>query len=179
MRKWQDRVTANATILPQLAPSYYFSGSLGLTRNFDMGMTIEQQFGPVFEIFGKYALINSRNNGLSLAAYGGGYQGGGTRGHHIGPALSLKLGRFETYFVASYKGGAWEGEHTSVEDDDNVFKLKSGVYKIDFNYLQYSTGINLWFSQEFALNISAKRLYFYGTEADNSNDVVVPGWSLI
>lgn len=106
----------------------YLSVNRGFSENLDMGLTVENQLGLVFELSGKSAFINRSEEGYSLALFGGVFTGdtlgGNSSEFRLGPVLSYKSGWWEPYLVLTYNLGQWEWEGLTKDEDsksDNSF----------------------------------------------------------
>jgi len=167
-----------------ISPAYSFSASRGLSHKFDLGLTIEGQVGaPVFALNGKYAFINKQNEGFSLSGFGGAFSGAGadSYGYYLGPVFSYKVKWFEPYLVARYNWVKWKGVDLSTDDTDDLFVDLLDFDDTDISYMQYTFGINFWFSQTFGLNLNLKVITFFGNdvEADDQSGVATPGVALL
>ena len=165
-----------------------FSAYRGLSRDFDIGFTIEAQIGIVYEVSGKYALLNKSDQGVSLSGLGGLFGGesfgSSSQGFRLGPILSYKNSWWEPYVMISYNQVHWEYEFKEKEDD-SMSRGNSAIIDIigddvsgkgTYRYMQCSLGSSFWLTEGFAINIDAKTLLFF------DNDVRggwLPGLSLI
>ncbi len=152
------------------ASPVYLSVNRGFSENFDAGLTVEMQFGFNTELSGKYSFVNNSENGTSFALFGGIYTGnifgGSNSGFRLGPVLSYKSDWWEPYLVLTYNLGKWhwEGfEDDSKSDKDNSFIDIGNAYKpgeeiATYSYMQFTLGMNFWFTKGFAFNVNAKYL---------------------
>ncbi len=164
-----------------LSPAASFAMGVGVSDNFDLGLTIEQQLLPLLGIWGKYSLFNNNNdNAISLAAYGGVFFGENvvdTYGSFAGPVLSYKYGWFEVYTSIIYNIVRWEDGELDFEGDDDSFLDGISWNGDSVSYLQFTFGINLWFSDSFGLAVSGKHFMAIGSESQGFG--TMPGVELI
>jgi hypothetical protein len=115
----------------------------GLTEKMDVAFGIEEQFGVVFNMYGKYNFINGSDNGYSLAALGGiGY--GSDLGHsksvYAGGVASYRSGSFEPFFVLRLNYVDWKLYELTDNNRDDLVTIPS--YKDTFLYAQTDAGFN-------------------------------------
>ena len=162
------------------SPAPTFSFGRGFTDDFDAGMILEQQLFTQLALWTKYAFINSGDNGVSLAGYGGVFQAfdfGSSKGFFIGPIVSYKKDWFETYFITRYNYVTWNLGAITPDDRDDVFINQIDWASGSFTYLQGTLGVNFWFSEGFGLNINAQ--YFKFLELEAETDEIIPGIELM
>jgi len=133
-----------------LAGSGLIAGRLtvGVGPNLDFGAQYDTLSAG---LFAKYSLINS-GTGFSLAGFVGGGKTIGGQYIYAGPAVSLKFGGIEPYFVGRYN---WV--HYGETKSSGGFDIEEG----DYSYLQFTGGAVFWFSRAFG--IQAEASYFSGT----------------
>ncbi len=87
----------------------------------------------------KYALVNNREEGFSLAALGG--AGLGFEGYYFfaGPIFSYKLDWFEPYFISRFNYVKFPSPKISIATIGE-FSVAPGIYR----YLQHTLGFMVW-----------------------------------
>jgi hypothetical protein len=111
--------------------------SIGLQDDLDLGFQYEViEWGA----WAKYALVNNREEGFSLAGLvglglgaDGGYYG------YLGPIVSWKLGWFEPYLMTRFNYVRYEESSVAVTRSGE-FTVKPGTYR----YFQHTLGFLTW-----------------------------------
>jgi len=144
-----------------------FKWSHGLSDNLDFGLQIESLS---IGVRAKYAFINGRDNGWSLAgAAGVGSSIGGS--HYYGD------------LIASYLAGSWEpyGTFRAVhvkndpEDfrDQNTGDLVFHIDKIEYNYGQAVLGTRYWFNSRWLLSLEASTLFSMTSDVKMDDNLLI------
>lgn len=110
--------------------------SIGLSEDFDIGFQYEViEYGA----WGKYALINNKGEGFSLAALGG--AGLSFEGYYLyaGPVVSYKLDWFEPYFISRFNYVKFPAPKISIATIGE-FSVSPGIYR----YFQHTLGFMTW-----------------------------------
>lgn len=110
--------------------------SIGLAENFDLGFQYEViEYG----VWGKYAFINNKGEGFSLALLGGtGLSFEGFYGY-AGPVVSWKLGWFEPYLISRFNYVRFPQPKISIATIGE-FEVLPGTYR----YFQHTLGFMVW-----------------------------------
>lgn len=110
--------------------------SIGLGEDFDIGFQYEVvEYG----IWGKYAFLQNREEGPSIAAIAGtGLSFEGFYGY-LGPMFSWKLGIFEPYFFSRFNYVHYPQAKIDLATIGEV-SVAPGTYR----YLQHTLGFFLW-----------------------------------
>ncbi|MCB9060499.1 MAG: hypothetical protein H6622_03135 [Halobacteriovoraceae bacterium] len=165
------------------SPALYLGTSIGVSENLDVSFLIEAQAAPVIGLSGKYALLNSQDEGFSFSGLGGVFLGIDvveSSGFFIGPVLSYKVDWFETYIVTRYNWVKWKGKNLNSDQRDELFIDFINFDNIELSYMQYTFGFNFWFDQKIALNINAKYIKFFGNDVSNNDkESLLPGVGFI
>ncbi|MCB9091781.1 MAG: hypothetical protein H6621_03370 [Halobacteriovoraceae bacterium] len=146
------------------------NASYGVTADFDLGVTFEQQLAPVAALWGKYSFLNNPA-GFALAAYGGYFKSGGAikaSGYMLGPIASFRTQWFEAYMAIRYNTVNYTVSEISQSDSDEfIFDLN--LAQSSMTYWQLDLGFNFWVTETFAVNIGG--VYFnYIDGVSNSTD---------
>ncbi len=170
----------NWEITSGFSPAPTFSVARGFSENFDAGALAEYQLFPQVAVWGKYSLINTDKRDYAVALYGGLFQAldlAESQGFFAGPIISYKKKWFETYFVIRYNYVDWDPIKLTANDkDDSLFdSVDWDAGSLD--YMQYTFGMNFWFTDGFALNLSGQYWSFF--ENGVHTDSVIPGIELI
>lgn len=110
--------------------------SIGLSDDFDLGFQYEViEYG----IWGKYALINRKGDGFSLAGVAGtGLSFEGFYGY-LGPIVSYRMGWFEPYLMTRYNYVHSPIPKISISTNGE-FSVEPGHYR----YFQHTAGFFAW-----------------------------------
>lgn len=121
--------------------------SVGLSDDFDVGGQYE-----IIDIglWGKYAIVNHKEGGFSMAALGG--VGVGGDGHYIyfGPVLSWLHGIFEPYLLSRFNYVSYPAKNLDLGTIGEVTIL-NGVYR----YFQHTLGFFLWPTKKLGVSLEA------------------------
>lgn len=168
---------SNMQIDVGFSPAPFVSFGYGFTQNFDAGILYEEQLAPLLGLWGQYSFINNPEK-WSLALYGGVAAGSGLQNstsYFIGPIVSYKKKWFETYLTSKYNYVDFKARDLTADEQDDFFIDSIDTWNI--SYIQTTLGMNFWFSDKFALNISAKHFYLLNSDA-NTDVEIVPGLGL-
>lgn len=129
--------------------SYVVKFNLGLMESLDLGVQVEElSIGARL----KYAFINQRENGFSLAAA-------------VGAGASLGGNHYYGDLLASYLAGSWEPYATFrfvhvVTDElkSNDGFLDFTVRSMKYNYSQIMFGTRYWLSEHWLLSLEISTL---------------------
>ncbi len=156
----------NSEINFGLSPALFISGSMGLLEHFDVGASVELQFGIVGSAFAKYSFIDNPDRS-SLALYAGIFAAdavANSKGFMIGPVYSYLSNSFEPYLGMYFNYVDFEKidpNDNDIEDlndvVDEVVALNSGGSTY---YLDTTVGFNYWISEKTKFYLYAKNLYF-------------------
>lgn len=163
-----------------LSPAFNVSAAVGVHEKVEVGVLLEQQFFTETAVWGKFTALDFKDDGPSVAFYGGGFlavDASGTDGYFLGPIVSFKKDWFEMYLVARYNKVNWETAEITLEDQNDADLLYFDWSAGSTQYYQYVLGINFWFTQKFALNISAQYWQFIGSDAEQES--IEPGVELV
>jgi hypothetical protein len=153
----------------------------GMSDDWDFGLTVEQQFGPVFALTSKNGLYNNQGNGLSLSLLSSIYVATGVvtgKGFYVGPIVSYQGQKWEFFSSLRYNWLKWDGSDLSPDDRTDLIISVLNFDDVSINYLQYHFGFNYWFNQKFAWGLDGKYLSFFGSNVKSSSKLI-PGTSLI
>ncbi len=121
--------------------------SLGLNDNLDFGASYEV---ISIGLWGKYAFINRKDTGFSLAALGGaGFSNTGEY-LYLGPIFSYKTKHFEPFFISRFNYVRFEGYSSDLTSIGEL-SFSNGTYR----YLQNTVGNMFWFVDWFAFSTEA------------------------
>ena len=156
----------------------------GLSENWDMGATLEQQLGYVTSVFSKYALIN-QDQGVSWSLSGGGFAGSSvvnTTGGYAGTVLSWKKDNIELFVFPRLNHVNWHGTNLRKDQEDDIFvDLVNSASDITINYVQVSFGVNFYSSGAFNMGFGASYFNFLENKNLSSSDAWLPevmlGWN--
>jgi hypothetical protein len=116
--------------------------AVGLSSNFDLGGQMENaSIGG----FGKYSLVNNREQGFSLAVVAGGGAVASGSYFYGGPVLSYKAKSFEPYFMGRLNVVHY-GEANDLFSDVH---WEAGTY----SYFQFTLGSIFWITRNIGFNI--------------------------
>jgi hypothetical protein len=121
--------------------------SIGLSDDFDLGFQYEViEYGA----WAKYALINNKEEGFSLAALGG--TGLSFEGYYFygGPVVSYKMDWFEPYFISRFNYVKFPQPKISIATIGE-FSVAPGTYR----YFQHTLGFMAWPLQWLGLGLEA------------------------
>ena len=161
------------------SPALNVNVGKGITEKVDAGIIVEQQFSPVVALWGKYSFSTSAEDS-AFAAYGGVFKGSGTSdssGFFFGPVASYKKKWFEIYFLPVFNYVKWEAGSLTLEDQDDSFFDEINWQSSSLKYMQYTLGVNFWFTEGFALNISGKTWSFFDDNVKSEG--ISPGLEFI
>lgn len=110
--------------------------SIGLSEDFDLGFQYEVvEYG----IWGKYAFINNKGEGFSLAALAGtGLSFEGFYGY-IGPIVSWKIDWFEPYLLTRFNYVRYPESKIDLASIGEL-RVEPGTYR----YFQHTLGFMIW-----------------------------------
>lgn len=148
---------------------FAFKASYGLTKDLDLGLQWEMLS---IGIRAKYAIINNREGGFSLAtALGTGYSFGGT--HYYGDVMASYLtGRWEPYFT---------GRVTRVKIDAQDFRDEDTgdtMFTIDrdkFTYGLALVGTRYWFNNNCFMSAEAGATFPISSGYRVDNGFIITG----
>jgi hypothetical protein len=156
----------------------------GVSENWDLGASLEQQLGYVASVYSKYALVN-KDQGVSWALSGGGFAGSSvanTSGAYGGSILSWKNGGFELFLFPRLNHVNWHGANLSSDESDQLFvDFINSASDITLNYVQVSIGMNFYSSGAFNMGFGASYFNFLDSEKISGSDAWLPeimlGWN--
>lgn len=131
----------------------------GLTSKFDMGFGVEEQVGPVLNLFAKYAFINNPESGFSFAEIIGGGYGvslGKSKSLYFSPLLSYRHNWFEVFTSYRINYVRWDNDLTHNERDDVLSFIPN---KTSFHYHQMDAGLN-FIGNKWTTTVGAKVFIF-------------------
>lgn len=177
--KDNNRIQANPGI-SVLGVSY----ERGISENWDLGASLEQQLGYVTSVFSKYALIN-QDQGLSWSLSGGGFAGSSivnTTGGYAGTVLSWKKDKIELFVFPRLNHVNWHGTNLTKDQQDDIFvDIVNSASDITINYVQVSFGLNFYSSGAFNMGFGASYFNFLDSGSVSSSDAWLPeimlGWN--
>jgi hypothetical protein len=125
------------------------------TLKYAIGLNDNLDFGAVYEVISiglwtKYAFINRKEQGFSLAGIGGAGLSGTGEYLYTGPVFSYRFKHVEPYIVSRFNYVRYSG-FTSELSTIGELSFESGKY----NYLQNSLGSMFWFADWFGLSAEA------------------------
>ena len=156
----------------------------GVSENWDLGASLEQQLGYVASVYSKYALVN-KDQGVSWALSGGGFVGSSvanTSGAYGGSILSWRNGGFELFIYPRLNHVNWHGANLSSDESDQLFvDFINSASNITLNYVQVSIGMNFYSSGAFNMGFGASYFNFLDKDKISSSDAWLPeimlGWN--
>lgn len=143
--------------------------SFGLTESVDLGFQLETQ---AIGVRLKYAILNQRENGLSIALAGG--LGSSTGGSHVYGDLmtSYLFGTFEPYGAIRYVQVKTDPqEFKDRETNQTYFTLPS----TEFQYAQAILGTRIWFNPHWLFSLEAGELFSVNNVARVHSGVFLNG----
>ncbi len=156
----------------------------GLSENWDLGVSLEQQLGFVSSVYSKYALIN-QDQGFSWALSGGGFVGSSianTSGAYGGSVVSWKKDKIEFFIFPRLNHVNWHGANLSSNENDQILvDFINSAANITLNYVQVSAGFNFYSSGSFNMGFGASYFNFLDNKNLSSSDAWLPeivlGWN--
>ncbi len=156
----------------------------GLSENWDLGASLEQQLGFVTSVFSKYSLVNN-DQGTSVALSGGGFAGSSvakSSGGYAGTLVSWKKDKFEMFLFPRLNHVNWHGANlTSDESDQVLVDFINSASDITINYVQVTLGFNFYSSNSFNMGFGASYFNFLENKNLSSSDAWLPeivlGWN--
>lgn len=152
-------------------------GQAGYVVKWNYGLGQDLDFGIHWESLSiglrlKYAILNARERGFSLAvAAGTGVSIGGS--HYYGD------------LIASYLAGSWEPygalRAVHVKNDPLEFRdqdtgqVDFTVDKIEYDYGQLTLGTRYWFTPHFLLSLEASSLFAFSSGLGIGSNVLIGG----
>lgn len=121
--------------------------SIGLSEDFDLGFQYEViEYGA----WAKYAFVNNKEGGFSLAALGG--AGLSFEGFYLyaGPVVSYKFDWFEPYFITRFNYVRFPQPKISIATIGE-FTVLPGTYR----YFQHTLGFMTWPMDWFGIGLEA------------------------
>ncbi len=120
-----------------------FQYTRGLSEKIDLTVGVENQFGLVFNVFGKYNFKDGGSDGLSVAGisgFGYGHGIGESKSAYAGGVLSYRKDSIEPFLVARLNYVHWKYSSLSSNDRDDLITIPT--YKDSFIYSQVDVGGN-------------------------------------
>jgi hypothetical protein len=170
----EDNFQIDASVLPTFAGSFGY----GVTDTVDVGALVELQFGLLYSLWGKVALLEDSSD-HAVAIQGGIFSGAGSTGAYIGPVWSYKRRKFEPYLNTRLNYVDWDPRDLNSDERDDLSFFTNSNNDISFTYLQAEIGANIWFTPKFALNLNGKILVFFDSDDVDSTTDVIPGVSTL
>lgn len=139
----------------------------GITENFDFGMQYESLS---FGVRAKYAIVNGKSGGFSLAgAVGAGSSIGGNH-MYFDIMTSYLAGTFEPYATARFVQVSTDpADFRNADTGEIAFTVQSANY----NYGQAIVGTRIWMSPNWLLSLEASSLFGLGDTVSFSSNVLV------
>ncbi len=166
------RTTGQGNIQAQVGninSSYHLQFAMGLSKEFDLGFTME--FGEISTtaLFFKYAFINNKV-GPSLAAEFGYGSTETTKFYYAGAVGSLAFSKeFELFLNGRINSVSTD--ETDIEKDKFHGNIKITDYEL--TYLQLTYGLNIWFSEQAGLSLYST--YYKGENLETQSDSIFGG----
>jgi hypothetical protein len=120
-----------------------FQYTRGLSEKIDLSVGIENQFGLVFNVFGKYNFKDGGTDGFSIAGISGfGYADGigKSKSAYAGGVFSYRKDSIEPFLVARLNYVRWK--YSSLDSNDRDDLITIPTYKDSFIYSQVDVGGN-------------------------------------
>ena len=153
----------------------------GVSENWDMGASLEQQLGTVGSVFTKYALVNSEQ-GVSWAMSGGGFVGSGisnASGAYGGSVVSWRKDSFELFIFPRFNHVKWHGTDLSTSESDRlILDDIDDASDRSINYAQVSLGFNVYLERTFYMGFGASYFNFFHNGQGAWLPEVVLGWDI-
>ncbi|MBF0298058.1 MAG: hypothetical protein HQK51_05020 [Oligoflexia bacterium] len=157
---------SNWEISTGFVPTPSLSASRGFGKDFDSGIIIEGQMFPLIALWGKYAFRNFEGleffrKDYAFSLYGGIFHAldpAASKGFFIGPVISYKYNWTEVFLSVRYNWTHWDSVDASFSDKENFIFHDLKREKETLSYMQYSLGVNFWFTEKFGLSLAGKVL---------------------
>ena len=131
----------------------------GYLNKFDMGFGLEEQIGPVANIYAKYAFINHPDDGFSFAEIVGGGLGisfGNARSLYFAPVFSYRHKWLEVFMSYRINYVKWSNNLTSSEQKDVISFIPHDTC---FQYHQMDLGLN-FLGEKWSSSVGGKFFMF-------------------
>jgi hypothetical protein len=133
--------------------TYYGRVGYGVSKNLDLGATLEVGALSATGLWGKYSFINNKEN-FSAAVLAGAGSGNNTNFNYFGAVISYKFKKLEPYYVGRYNTVSLNDNNIELGDEFGDLVINA----LKLNYITNTFGINIWLNKKWALNLNSTLL---------------------